>query len=225
MQYVDQDVMFRETEPAEDPSVFSWLVAGNSTRLYNNETMAGETLVKVKLNDGPVTTTSMVNITMGIPVCATEPEGAARLMNLLYTDADVKNLVNYGLEGENYTFADNGGVVVDNNSGYAPGNSNLFGNMFLDYPLESVAAAGLDEAPDQNGLPYSPLLRFSADLSNVSTEVAQLSSVVQEYAPALRCGMADEETYQEMLDKMYASGLQKYLDEIQSQLDEWLAQQ
>ena len=61
------------------------------------------------------------------------------------------------------------------------------------------------------------------DTSTISNEVAALSSIMEEYGKQVECGIADEETYDEMIEKMYDSGLSTYLDEIQRQLDEWLA--
>lgn len=80
-------------------------------------------------------------------------------------------------------------------------------------------------AIDQNELKYSPLLGFSANTEAISSEVAAISNVVNEYRPMIECGMADEKTYSEFIEKLYGSGMQKYLDEVQRQIDEWLKQQ
>lgn len=223
--YIDQDILIRETDPTADQTVFSWFLQGNNSRTIGNEQLAGGPLVRVKMGEGPVTTSSMAIMTMAIPVNAKEPEAAARLMNLLYTDADLKNLVNYGIEGEDYTLNEAGGVVQDTSAAYAPNTNGLFGNTFLSYLTESEVASGLTNEPvDQSSLPYSPLLGFSVNANAISNEVAQLSSVMEEYGKQVKSGIADEETYQAMIDKMHASGLDNYLAEIQSQLDEWLAE-
>ena len=52
-------------------------------------------------------------------------------MNLCYTDKELKMLVSYGLEGENYHYAENGGLVENENSSYSPNTIGIFGNAFL----------------------------------------------------------------------------------------------
>lgn len=222
--YIDKDIMIREDDPTDDQTVFSWFLTGGLSRIINGERLAGEPLVYVKLMDGAVNSGSATILTMGIPVTATEPEGAAKLMNLLYTDAELKNLVNYGIEGVNYTLAENGGVVVDTSSNYATNCSGLFGNTFLNAPTDIEIESGVaDIHPDQNTLKRSPVIGFFVNTDPISTEAAQISSIYAEYAPLVETGMADEATYQEMLDKLKASGVDKYIAEIQRQLDEWLA--
>lgn len=223
--YIDQDIMIRETDTISDPSVFSWLLSGNDQSVINNRVQAGEDTIAVKLTSGGATTSSAAGMCMAIPVTATEPEAAAKLLNLIYTDAALKNLVNFGIEGEDYTFAQNGGIIINEDSGYMPNCQVVFGNRYLDYYTEQEIDNGLDQAvSDPNAVKRSPIYGFVVDTDKVSTEAASLSSVFQEYGPLVQCGLDDDKTYNEMLGKLYSSGLEAYLTELQRQLDEWLAQ-
>lgn len=223
--YVDQDILMREDDATDDPTVFGGFLQGNASRTQSSRSLGGTELTNIKIAEGPVTTSSMAIMTMAIPVTATEPEAAARLMNLTYTNADLKNLVNFGIEGEDYTLNENNAVVITDNCTYAPNTNGIFGNVFNSYLTEAEAASGLAmDASSQSDLPYSPLLGFSVDTSPIANEIAQLSSIMEEYGKQVKCGIADEAAYDEMIDKMYASGLQTYLDEIQRQLDAWLEQ-
>ena len=188
--------------------------------------MAGEPLVSVKIADGSVCTSSVAIMTMGIPVSATEPEAAARLLNLCYTDKDLKMLVSYGIEGENYTYDEQGGVVADTSSGYAPNTLGIFGNAMLCDPSANEVKIGYNMNDiDQSTLKYSPLMGFFFNTEPVSNEAAALSNVFNEYKAQVSCGMADEATMNEFIEKLYANGFQNYIDEAQRQLDEWLAAQ
>lgn len=223
--YVDQDIAAREEPPAMDPTVFSWGGSLTAANIATNEANAGEELVTVKLTDSLLNTQQLSNTNMAIPVTSTEPEAAARLMNLLFTDADLKNLVNYGIEGENYTFAENGGVAYIEGSGYNPQNKGIFGNDFLSYPTEQeIALNAIDTEFTYDNVKTSPLLGFMPDENIISNEVAALLNVTNEYE-VVEYGMVTDEQYQEMLDKMKANGLDAYLAEIQKQLDEWLEAQ
>lgn len=224
--YIDKDATIREDDPTSDKNVFSWFLAGNNGRTLSGDTLAGEPVAHVKLAEGCVTTGVETILTMAIPTSATEPEAAAKVMNLCYTDPELKLLVSYGFEGENYEVAENGGISVITGSNYAINAVGLFGNVFLAPPTTENIEQGYDMTKvDQSTLNYSPLLGFFVQTDTISTEVAQLSTVTEEYKKAIECGMSDEATYQEFLNKMKDSGLEKYLEEIQRQLDDWLAQQ
>ena len=224
--YIDKDIMIREDDPTGDNTVFSFFLGGNRSRTTGSEEMAGEPLVSVKIADGSVCTSSVAIMTMGIPVSATEPEAAARLLNLCYTDKDLKMLVSYGIEGENYTYDEQGGVVADTSSGYAPNTLGIFGNAMLCDPSANEVKIGYNMNDiDQSTLKYSPLMGFFFNTEPVSNEAAALSNVFNEYKAQVSCGMADEATMNEFIEKLYANGFQNYIDEAQRQLDEWLAAQ
>lgn len=222
--YINEDVAINDIDPFTDPKVFSGGLGGNKARTHN-DTLAGEPMARVKLSEGYVTTSSVAIMNMAIPVSATEPEAAARLMELCYTDKDVKMLVSYGVEGVHYTYAENGGVqVLPDNTSYSPNTLGIFGNVFLCDPSVDDVKIGYDmRTVDQSKLKYSPLLGFAIDTSNVANELAQVSSVVNEFSPKICCGLGTQEDYDAFIAKLYDSGLQTYLDEVQHQLDEWWA--
>ncbi|MBQ9064392.1 MAG: ABC transporter substrate-binding protein [Blautia sp.] len=223
--YIDMDAPIRQDAPTTDRSVFSEFLGGNPTRTLTTDSAAGEPITKVKLAEGPISTGVATIMTMAIPVSATEPEGAARLMNLCYTDPTVKNLVSYGIEGVDYTLNEDGAIVKADNALYNPNSVGIFGNQFLAYPtVEEVNAGIASEAVNPDDWYYSPLYGFSIDLEPISALDAQIQSVYGEYNATIACGFGTDETYQEYIDKLYASGLQEYLDELQRQLDEYLAQ-
>lgn len=224
--YIDKDISTRDTDPTGDPSVFSFFLGGNLTRTRGSEQMAGEPLASVILTNGYVTTSTIAIMDMAIPTSAKEPEGAARLLNLCYTDRDLKMLVSYGIEGTNYSYAENGGLVVNTNSNYAPNTVGIFGNALLTDPTEDNVNLGYNMADiDISGLKYSPLVGFNINLENISAESAALSAVYNEFKGQVATGVADEEVYQAFIDKLYANGMQKYIDEVQAQLDAFLAEQ
>ena len=72
---------------------------------------------------------------------------------------------------------------------------------------------------------YSPILGFFFNTEPVAAEAAALSNVFNEYKAQISCGMADQKTIDEFIEKLYDNGFQTYIDEAQRQLDEWLASQ
>ena len=62
-------------------------------------------------------------------------------------------------------------------------------------------------------------------LSNVSTEVAGIRNVLDEFGKSLYTGSVDPEEYLPQLEKkLEATGIDKVIDEMQKQIDEWKAE-
>ena len=224
--YVDKDIATRTQDPTADASVISGFSGGNMLRVKGSDGLAGEPRIHAKLTEGYVTTSAISIMNMAVPTSATEPEAAVKLMNLCYTDKDVKQLVSYGIEGVNYTYTPEEGLVVNADSNYAPNTVGIFGNVLLCDPTAESIEIGYDMSKvSLDSLKYSPLLGFRIDYSNISSEEAALQTVFNEYKGTIMTGVADDATYDEFIDKMYANGLQKYIDEVQKQLDEWYAAQ
>ena len=223
--YIDKNAPIREDDPISDKSVFSFCLSGNPSRVLATDQAAGEPLTKVKIGEGCISTGVATILTMAIPVSATEPEGAAKLLNLCYTDEEVKTLISYGLEGTDYTTNDDGTITKSENAAYNPNTSVIFGNQFLLPLTAEEAAIGIDNTDvDSSSWNYSPLYGFSVDLSKVSTVDTQLQNVYGEFNATITCGFGSDDDYQAYIDKLYTAGLQDYLDELQSQLDAYLAQ-
>ena len=61
------------------------------------------------------------------------------------------------------------------------------------------------------------------DATGLDTMTATLTAVYDEYRAALMSGQYTDELHKQYIDKLYSVGLQDYMDEIQSQLDAFLA--
>lgn len=224
---VDKDMTMKTDMWYFDPKAVSGFETLNYASMVTMEASAGCEFEYVKISDNYVTSEPLYRLTCVVPVTAKQPGAAVRFMNLLYTDAQVKNLVSFGIEGVHWEFKEDGRIgfpagVDETNSGYYLGSERLFGNTFLNYTwdnsdLETVKAE--KEAMDH--AKYSPLMGFYFDTSNVSTEIASLSSVKGEFYNTLLSGGGDDKFYQEFVEKLNNSGLPKLLEEAQKQLDEW----
>ena len=61
---------------------------------------------------------------------------------------------------------------------------------------------------------------------SVSTEMAAVNTVIEQYTPSLNCGALDpEKALPEFLDALEAAGMDKILEEQQKQFDAWLAEE
>ncbi len=181
----------------------------------------------VKMLTLPTSTSSCTKFVWTVPSSATEPEAAVKFMNMMYTDSRIANLLAWGIEGTHYQVKDGIGYYMDgedaNNCAYHTIDF-LFGNQFIVLPWEGQSADFREVAKkemDEGG--NSAYLGFSCDTTVISTELSAISNVLAEFRPAVDGGVASADDYQQFLDKLEASGIQKVIDAYQSQLDEWLA--
>ena len=201
-------------------------------------------LVRSWYNDGLVmqdaaTTTSAAAETMssGNYFCYiaaySYPEAAMKFLNLTYTDADVINLLIYGIEGRDYVKNDDGTVSYPEgeDSTTVPYTAQLscgtLGNYFLMYCLEGSDPASLDWELEQNKIAKtSPAMGFTFDSSSVKTQYTAVNNVIKQYMPGLNCGSLDPNTEIEKFVKaLDDAGYQDILNAKQEQLDAWVAQQ
>lgn len=84
----------------------------------------------------PLTTADVNRLNWIIPVTSKEPEAAMKFMNLMYTNEEIVNLFNYGIEGEDYIVQDDG--ILNYPEGVDYGSSKyhvdltwLFGNQYI----------------------------------------------------------------------------------------------
>lgn len=215
-----------------DGTVFSFTLPGPYSSLMTNLNNYTNDSRYVQLAEGDLRTGALMQMTTAIPVSCDEPEAAAKFLNLMYTNADVVNLVNFGVEGDHYTVAANGQFqfpegVTRQTTEYYPNAFNYVGNFFL-----NKTWVGQDPQLNQieleilQGVKVSPILGFSFNTAPVSDIYAQLSTIANdEYGPALYTGAAPAGWYEEFIAKMKAAGLEQYMAELQNQLDAWLAAQ
>jgi putative aldouronate transport system substrate-binding protein len=158
---------------------------------------------------------------LGIPYTAEEPEAAMRFIDLLYTDSTLMDLVVRGVEGVDYELVD-GQVKYPEEEHYSCPDY-LLGNNYLLTPMYGNDAdyyAKVKEANDT--APVSPYMGFALDITGLDDLIANLGAVNGQYRASFTGGLYTDELYQEYLDKLYAAGVQEYLDNVQDQLSAWL---
>ena len=207
---------------------FSYFGLGEAGVETTKSTACGMPMTCVKVLTLPIDTYNSTKFTWAVPSSATEPEAAVKLLNLMYTSKEVANLLAWGIEGVDYVV--NNGVATfpegidQNNCAYHTADF-LYGNQFNVLPWEGQSSDFRTITQQEMAkAPTSAYLGFSCDTTAVQSEIAAVSNVLGEYRPSIDSGVASESDYQAFLDKMEASGLQKIINEFQSQLNEWLEQ-
>lgn len=191
----------------------------------------GYEVVWKKLSKPFVTTNLVNNSAFGISTTSQHPEAAMKFLNEMYTNADVVNILDFGVEGVNWEEKDGGSIGYPNgvnaeNSTYDIGMTWYFGNTFLAKTWEGDVPVNVEEAiADNNNARTSPALGFTYDSTKVSTEIAAIGNVTSQYLPGLLCGFLNpDETIPEFLDALENAGIGKVIEEKQTQYDSWLAE-
>lgn len=165
-----------------------------------------------------------------MPVTCKEPEAAAKFLELMYTDADVANLLLWGVEGEDYVVNENGEATYpegkDSSSCYHC-DEDWFPNCYITYPWEGLGGDFRDTSWEElQSTPVSKYVGLSVDTSSVADQITACYNASQQYRAILNCGQADPETdLPEFLKALEDAGIQDILDCYQTQLNEWLAAQ
>ena len=173
-----------------------------------------------------IDTTSLQGAMMAISSKSEHPVEAMKFLTLLNTDPYVMTLLNYGVEGVHYTKNENGEVKfnADARSTYSPWTNGL-GNVTLLPPQEGQGADYQKKFAEFYGNAKTlPIVGFIFNAEPVETEIAAVANVREAYALSLCTGAVDvDSALPELLSKLEAAGMQKIVDEANSQLAAFLA--
>ena len=165
-----------------------------------------------------------------VPTSSISPQKAIEFMNLWNTDADVSNLIIYGIEGKHYQYVDKANNIIDYADGvdaktikYPVSMGWNIGNQFISHVWNGNPADYWKQMDQFNkSAIISKAMGFTFDATKVSTEYAACSSVVEQYKNALLCGSMDPtEGIPEFAKALKDAGLDAIIAEKQAQLDAW----
>lgn len=195
--------------------------------------ITGKNIAGIPMADISTSADNVINFSWGVSTSCTQPQKVVDFLELLYTNTELANIMNYGIEGTHYVTNEGSQIIsypegVDAMScGY--GNFvGTYGDNSKIYQREPLTDEFLQSIPNYmypNATP-SKFLGYTFDPSNVSTEITAVVAVIGQYAPALECGTVDpDQMIPEFIDALNAAGMEKIIAENQAQLDAWLAAQ
>ncbi len=152
------------------------------------------------------------------------PEMAMDFINRMYSDPVLMRYLVNGIEGKNYNLVD-GAIERIENTGYdVPEFTFLASEMMT----PSVKAKSVDENERKALLDEylervkpSPILGFNFDKTGSEKEYENVNQVIDQYVRDIKTGAFDDNYYQEFIDKLKIAGIDKLVEDVQSQLDEW----
>lgn len=161
---------------------------------------------------------------LAINVNSKNPEAAVKLLDAFWGDEELFNELLFGLEGVHYNKVGEQRVeVIEGSNWNLWKNDWAHGNQFSRWKVPGEADDIWELVSNQNrSSKVSPLRGFNPDTTNLQAEIAQVKAVITEYNNFyLREGW--EDLIEERREKLIAAGVEVIVDEMQRQIDEFLA--
>ncbi len=225
--YINEDASLRaDAGPATERRTF-WREGGagpNANASWAKD--FGYEVVAQQVTDSIVTTESARGGIIAVNARTRYPEECIAFLNALNTDPDIRNLLNFGLEGVHYDLTPEGQVEVRKDSNYV-GVQYTLGNWFILKTMKGDPPNKWDIYKEFNRAAVkSEVLDFVPDISSpeISTQIAAVSAVTEKYYPALMTGTVDPEIeLPRFLAELKAAGVDELKAVFQRQLDDWKA--
>jgi len=161
-----------------------------------------------------------------------DPAAAMQVLNALYSDPIVSDLICWGQEGKEFKVNEDGTItfadgVDSTNSEYYPNVLWLMPNPYIAHVWEGdplnigeMMAEFNDNCPNK-----SKALGFTWDNSDYAAEFTALQNAYDQYGKQVTYGFVNpEEGIAELESALKDAGLDEYMDAKQKALDEWAAQ-
>ncbi len=161
-----------------------------------------------------------------ISATSKNPARVARFLELVNTDPVLNNLLVFGVEGKHYEKVSDNVIRLIPNSGYCLSDAKwMLANVFIGYCTEDEDPNVKKELQEfDKEAERSKLMSFVFDTTNVQAEIAACSVVEAQYNKQVSLGALDPEPIvKQYLTELKAAGVDKIQEELQKQVDEYLA--
>jgi putative aldouronate transport system substrate-binding protein len=215
------------------------LMAGNSFSFITNVkpntnvekfAQTGYEVVVIPLGKAMKTTTAVSFSLYSIANASKDPAKAMEFLNWTFTSREFEDLINWGIKGEDWVETPDGLAAYPEgknitNVGYHNDFGWIYPNQFAGHPWVGNPPDIWAQYDRYNAsLLPSKAYGFSYDPRPVVNEIAQLTTVYDQYLKDIAFGVVDiDAKLKEFNAALYAAGLQRVMDEKQGQLNAWLA--
>lgn len=180
----------------------------------------GREVIVVKLTEPYMKMDGGIKTMIAIGANSKNPEKAMKFIELVNTDKELYNLIGFGIKDKHYTLDSDNKVTYIENGGYVPKMQWKFGNQFNALLLKGQEDGIWEETKEVNDTAVkSPLIGFSLNTDNIRNELSQVSAVSKRYT----VWQYSEELWKERDQKLKEAGLDKIKEDVQRQVDEFLA--
>ncbi len=216
------------TELVKAGTVISYNTSGKPGIKQQETNLCGRPMTIFQTLDDFISSSAVASFPWAIPYNTVNAEAAMSLLSAFYTDADLANILSWGIEGEHYKVLDNGLInytdTVDaTSSGWNHSVGWLMPNQFITYVWEGNGPDLWSDIQNFNkNAQKSAASGFTFDTTKVATEITSVQNVYDEYQKSIEYGFIDPVTgIEEMNVKMEKAGIDNIIAEKQAQLDAW----
>ncbi|MDR1538891.1 MAG: ABC transporter substrate-binding protein [Clostridiales bacterium] len=236
--YVNNDVAtLQDGMPQKKAQkAFMWAEQLKPGKAEEMSAQLGYELIQVYAHNDMQYYTSSMDLTasmLAINRTSKDPERAMMFIDLLFHDKEVKNLLDWGIEGVHYKKVNENQIdyadgVTAETSGYTGlGQWAMGGSQLIDYLWVNEAPDKWEKMQEFNDscIPTS-LIGFAYSQDNVKSEAAAVSAIVSTQMAPLASGIVNYDEYWPTVRKQLEdAGVNKVLEDAQRQVDEFIASQ
>lgn len=234
--YISKDVLSNTDDPSvamRAGKLFSALSHLKPLFGEQQERSTGCEIEVIELRPASLQTQTIQGMMWGISASTQHPEESMILLNEMYTNPELANILINGIEGKSYVYTDKEKNLINYPDGVDA--------VTTPYTAQSWIWPGAFETPVWEPYPEdywnqidefnrtalkSKALGFVPDTSEVTNEIAACTNVVAKYHPALMDGALDvDENLKAFQEELRAAGIDKIVETKQKQYEEWLAKQ
>ncbi len=183
--------------------------------------------VKKFSDDAVLTTSGILAAATGVAATSKHPEEAVKMIEIMNTDKEIFNMLCWGIEGKHYTKEDDMHIKLVENSAY---------NCIADFSIGSAANSYVVDGQDENiwerikeyndsAIPSS-LLGINFNTEKIQSQLADCATVISKETAELNHGVCSDvdAALNTLLKDLKTAGIDKVIEELQSQVDEWWKQ-
>lgn len=230
--YISQDAATDTTSVGElvkAGTLMSYTTTGKPGIKTQETNLCGREMVIFQTGKDFTDSSYIANFPWALTLNTVNAEKAMTLLNAFYTDADLANLLSWGIEGVHYEETGDGTIdypadLNASNSGWCHSVQWELPNQFITYVWSGNDPELWNKTREFNdNAEKSACMGFIFDSNQVATEFTSVQNVYDEYQKSLEYGFVDPSTgIPEMIEKMESAGLSRIIAEKQAQLDAWL---
>lgn len=211
-------------------NTFSIMLAYKPNTVQEKIAQTGYELEVIPLGDVMCNGTSA--IIYAVANASKDPAKAVEFFNWCYGNSDFADLINWGIEGEDWVELEDGTInypegVDATNVGYHQDMGWMYPNQFAGHQWQGNPTDILEQYGKFNSNAIqSNGIGFNFDSTQVTNEIVQLTAVKDKYEKDLAFGVVEDidATLKAFNDELNTAGMEKVIQEKQKQFDAWLAE-
>lgn len=190
----------------------------------------GVDMTAIQITDAISGSSNITTFQYLVPASADSPEKSVALMNLMFSNPDVQNILRFGIEGTDYVVNNGVASFPDGITNETVGWSNetfLTGNATIGHSWVTEPSDIWDKYQEFNdGAIMSPANGFSYNSEGIKVELTAVQNVLNKYTLMVYAGLTEpEETVAFLNEELEAAGMSKIVEDVQAQLDAWSSNQ